>query len=45
MMALEEELDAPAGKENAGEVALDLDELERQTNRLLLKVPVSYAVL
>ncbi len=43
MMALEAELDAPTGKKNAGKIALELDELERHANRLVLKVPVSYA--
>jgi TRAP-type uncharacterized transport system substrate-binding protein len=43
MMGLEAELDAPTGKKNAGKIALELDELERQANRLLLRVPVSYA--
>jgi TRAP-type uncharacterized transport system substrate-binding protein len=43
MMSLEAELDAPTGKKNAGKIAVELDELERQANRLLLRVPVSYA--
>jgi TRAP-type uncharacterized transport system substrate-binding protein len=43
MMTLEAELDAPTGKRNAGKIAGELDELERQANRLVLRVPVSYA--
>jgi TRAP-type uncharacterized transport system substrate-binding protein len=43
MMALEAELDSPAGKKNAGRIAVELDHLERQANRLVLRVPVSYA--
>jgi hypothetical protein len=39
MMTLEAELDAPAGKKNAGKIAVDLDELERQANRLVTGTP------
>ena len=38
---LEEELEAPGGKNVAGEIAMQLEELEQQANRL--RVPIAYA--
>jgi TRAP-type uncharacterized transport system substrate-binding protein len=41
LMFLEEELETPGGKNVAGKIAVQLEELEQQANRL--KVPVAYA--
>jgi len=38
---LEEELEAPGGKNVAGKIAVELEQLEQQANRL--RVPVAYA--
>jgi len=38
---LEEELEAPGGKNVAGKIALELEQLEQQANRL--RVPIAYA--
>jgi TRAP-type uncharacterized transport system substrate-binding protein len=43
MMALEEELESPTGKQNAAKISLRLDELEQHANRLLPRLPVAFA--